>query len=1833
MRRYGLIGLTYGLSGGWRDDTIINTFHPDYTTIVNDVPWVDLLSGTLWLLRPVFSNNYYAVQGDTIDARLANREWVAIGSPTQTPPTNAQIGLFLHRNGLAALSYDWGSSVVDNTIIASLKPHYDPVANPSVVPPPEPSHATLLDRLVGHWKLDDAVVTNGSHLVSANGACDFVVGADDLQTVSGKFGNAISKAPGTLGCISTPLLELISDVSDGFTVGMWINLPPASAYNYLVVRNSLNGVIRMDDGDTYATLQVALHSFVEGPGLLQVPFNTWCLLLYWYDPAMSTYYASINNGTPISVVDSAIAAQWDYGLYSHLGGLGAIDSLSYWNRLLGDDEKVALYNSGAGFDYPFTGTISPPVVPPVIPPVVPPVIPPAVPPVDPGGFSYSGPWPMQLENGFFDQCDTKYGNLGIDWIVDTKDYDLGMPDQEKRFVDFVVDSDTQGVSVMLEASFDSADYDPIGLVQATGRERIILPVLLGEGESKLATRCQLRLRSTTFIGSTSTTKLYKVSHRILVEPIPHKTHVTEWSDYGTPGSKFLRELWVEVDTYGKAVTIEIHVDGSVVQVFDDIVAEGKQRLYRAILPDIRGKVIRLKFIPAPGKLIKVYSHDIRFMPEPPEIENVQTPWSDEGAPNMRKRYRKMVVEVDNVGPSGLTVDVQIDNKSVNTVSTGINVTERGRSEYVFSFEPDTVGVIWRVLVTANDAGSTFRFYRAWVEAIPEPFQEWRYESPWTNNGTNQEKKLRDLVVEADTVGDDVVVTMWVDGAALGTTYTVNTIKRERVVFSLPVDTIGKLVRITATGDRPFTIYNHEFVHFDDSIEDTIVETPWNDQGAPNLKKRFRKLVVEVDNLGPGAITVDAQIDNATMTTIPTTITTLGRTEHVFSFEPDSLGILWRVVLTSAPGSQMRFWRAWVEAIPEPFEERRFESPWVNNGTDNEKRLRDLVIEADTGGRNVTVTAWVDGFDLPDTFLLNTAERMKKVFSLPVDLVGKITRITATSGYWFTIYNHEFLHFNDAIEDTIIETPWSDEGAPNQKKRFRKLMVEVNNLGPGAVTVEVQIDNATVATTPATITTIGRSEYVFSFDPDTVGILWRAVLRSAAGSQMRFWRAWVEAIPEPFHEWRYESPWVNNGTDSEKRLRDLVVEADTEGENVEITAWVDGVALPDVFWLNTDYRTRTVFSLPVDLIGKITRITGAAYQKFTIYGHEFVHFNDAIEDTIIETPWSDEGAPNQRKRFRKLMVEVNNLGPGDITVEAQVDQHSIVVSPTIIPASIGDTGRTVYLFSFEPDTVGILWRAILRSETGSQMRFWRAWVEAIQEPFQEYRYESPWEDIGSGVGHKRLRDLIVDCDTVGRDVTVSVWVDGAVLPGTYTINSNPTAPGYILRKEIVFSLPVDTQGKIARITATALTPFTIYRKTFVPFDDAIEDTIIETPWSDNGAPNQRKRFRKLLVEVNNLGLGGIEVEAQIDQHSILISPAVIPANIVDFGRTVYSFSFEPDTVGILWRTILRSETGSQMRFWRAWVEAIPEPFQEYRHESPWTDQGVANQKRLRDVIIEADTGGQDVVVTVWIDGYTLPDTYTLNTSARSRVVFSLPIDTIGKIMRLTATSSYPFTIYEHDFKYFEDSIEETIIEMPWVIEEWPYKKLWKEVVVQADTGGQPATMTFWLDGVITAQTFTFAHAGRLLSTFSLAKDTIGKIARVTFSAKIMRNYSISYVIDKLPPDVTLADTWTQTLSYDRYKILRRLWISMTNPDADVNFEIWIDNVLKHSGVILADPTPDPSFSKRKIDLPSAKKGKLFRLSFNSTSAFGIFWEKSEIELKDLNVEDGYRRERMAPPQTY
>lgn len=318
------------------------------------------------------------------------------------------------------------------------------------------------------------------------------------------------------------------------------------------------------------------------------------------------------------------------------------------------------------------------------------------------GQHRSGPWNMQLESGFADQCAPPDNFRGIFWAIDTKDYDLGMPDQEKRFFDIVVDSDTQGAPVGVQMAWDIArpdhqklvgPYENIGSVQTTGRQRVILPIALGEGDSKLSTRCALRILAFTDPSATSFTRIFKVVHRILPEPLRHRTFVTDWSDYGTPGPKFFRELWVELDNFDKPLQrIEVQVDQGVGAILTPIPAvPGQTKLYFGLPIDMRGTLARLKFVTEGENEVKVYDHNFQVMSEPPQINTVQTAWSDEGWP-YPKLWKEVLLDIDTAG-TPVQFSFWLDGKVKEDFSV---TTMGGRERITHSLEKDTFGKLGRL---------------------------------------------------------------------------------------------------------------------------------------------------------------------------------------------------------------------------------------------------------------------------------------------------------------------------------------------------------------------------------------------------------------------------------------------------------------------------------------------------------------------------------------------------------------------------------------------------------------------------------------------------------------------------------------------------------------------------------------------------------------------------------------------------------------------------------------------------------------------------------------------------------------------------------------------------------------------------------------------------------------------------------------------------------------------------------------------------------------------------------------------------------------------------------
>lgn len=390
-------------------------------------------------------------------------------------------------------------------------------------------------------------------------------------------------------------------------------------------------------------------------------------------------------------------------------------------------------------------------------------------------FHYGGAWPMRMEYLFADEC---IGGLrGIFWAVDTREYDLSYPDQEKRFIDLAVDADTQGTAILIQAGFDltgvqnEAGYDSIGNVITNGRQRVILPILMGEGESRLATRIAIRILANTAADASNTTRLFKIVHRILPEPPRHRTFVTDWSDYGTPGPKFFRELWIEYDSFGQPLdSIEVQVDQTVRQILTQIPANsGQTPRFFGINLDTRGTLARLKFVPMGENEVKVYDHGFKVLSEPPMINTIQTPWSDETWP-YDKLWKEVLLDVDT-GGAPIGFDFWVDGQMKESF---IVQTMHGRALITHSLEKDTFGKLGRVTVSEDYLDSNcclpqgVIFYSAKYVIDKEPADVTFADSYDYLHGFDRLKVLRRLWIAMKNPDADVTLEIYADEVLVST---------------------------------------------------------------------------------------------------------------------------------------------------------------------------------------------------------------------------------------------------------------------------------------------------------------------------------------------------------------------------------------------------------------------------------------------------------------------------------------------------------------------------------------------------------------------------------------------------------------------------------------------------------------------------------------------------------------------------------------------------------------------------------------------------------------------------------------------------------------------------------------------------------------------------------------------------------------------------------------------------------------------------------------------------------------------------------------------------------
>jgi hypothetical protein len=457
-------------------------------------------------------------------------------------------------------------------------------------------------------------------------------------------------------------------------------------------------------------------------------------------------------------------------------------------------------------------------------------------------------------------------SIGFQYLVEPKrivdfstDYDyLGWPG-EKILQELQCEANTFGNDVTVTVETDGINLAQTFTLNTTARKAKVFSFALREPR---ATIIRLKFNSI----SDTEWKLYSYFVQKLDEPLTVSRVATEKTSDNWDGEKLYKDLAIEIDPLGTAVTAEVFIDDASIGTFTTE-AGNKRTIYYFSLAgsgnlERRGRVSYIEL--SSTALFRFYRHWIEVEREPVRNTFWKTPISDDGWPS-EKRFRTLALDINTFGAS-VTVTPYVDGVAVTGLVSNVFTTTLRQQVHVSI--PDTRGR--NSSITLSSASTVqFAYYGHSFDFEREPLTSTRYFTQWELAGFEGEKALRQLYLEIDTQAVDATVSILADGTTVQT-FTANASGRQLLVFSFPATTPegepeGRLVAIdiSASGTVRFRYYRHSFEYVRRPPKITVYNST-SLRLFPNRFGYLRRAYLEVKNAGTlnGQVYVDGVLSHS-----------------------------------------------------------------------------------------------------------------------------------------------------------------------------------------------------------------------------------------------------------------------------------------------------------------------------------------------------------------------------------------------------------------------------------------------------------------------------------------------------------------------------------------------------------------------------------------------------------------------------------------------------------------------------------------------------------------------------------------------------------------------------------------------------------------------------------------------------------------------------------------------------------------------------------------------------------------------------------------------------------
>ncbi len=208
---------------------------------------------------------------------------------------------------------------------------------------------SLLTNIVSYYKFD---ADNSNDALGTNNGTDTSMSYGTGKINDGAIFN------GTTGKIDIGTNASLHPTT--YTMTAWVKAGGSGTRPILSLAGESSPCMRVDTGNTITLTHVDVVNIGTSTGT--VTNGTFAFICATYDSATGAWQIYINGSLDNSGTNSQTQSFTHNGLIGEDGTVthnffsGTLDEVALWSRVLTSGEITSLYNSGTGFQYPFTVT-------------------------------------------------------------------------------------------------------------------------------------------------------------------------------------------------------------------------------------------------------------------------------------------------------------------------------------------------------------------------------------------------------------------------------------------------------------------------------------------------------------------------------------------------------------------------------------------------------------------------------------------------------------------------------------------------------------------------------------------------------------------------------------------------------------------------------------------------------------------------------------------------------------------------------------------------------------------------------------------------------------------------------------------------------------------------------------------------------------------------------------------------------------------------------------------------------------------------------------------------------------------------------------------------------------------------------------------------------------------------------------------------------------------------------------------------------------------------------------------------------------------------------------